>query len=119
VRRRAVAQVVALIALAGAGGALASVLAGAAVAHSNPCHTRHDCPSDHHTYVWTDLGTGQAWDCVEPGAPEYDPSLDTTVIVWDSLTYFCRSADAPPVTMTTTKTIAMRRAAGNSRISAF
>jgi hypothetical protein len=23
-----------------------------ASAHRNPCHTKHTCPSDHHTYRW-------------------------------------------------------------------
>jgi hypothetical protein len=36
------------------------------------------------------LAAGNAWDCVEPGAAEYDPSLDTTTIVFDGLTYDCR-----------------------------
>jgi hypothetical protein len=29
---------------------------------------------------------------VEPGASEYDPSRDTTTIVYEGLTYYCRSA---------------------------
>ena len=24
-------------------------------AHRDPCHSRHACPSDHHTYAWQDL----------------------------------------------------------------
>jgi hypothetical protein len=42
--------------------------------------------------VWSNPATGQGWDCVEPGAREYDPSRDTTTIVWESLTYYCRLA---------------------------
>src|SRR5262245_65072733 len=80
----------AIAALAALGFALAVVLAGAASAHSNPCHSQHTCPSDHHTYVWTDPRTGLQWDCVEPGASEYNPILDVTTIVWDGLTYYCR-----------------------------
>ena len=41
---------------------------------------------------WTDPRTGKSWDCAKPGADEYDPSRDTTTIVWDGLTYYCRAA---------------------------
>jgi len=88
------------------GFALAVVLASAASAHSNPCHSQHTCPSDHHTYIWTDPRTGLSWDCAEPGAPEYAPTRDTTVIVWDGLTYYCRAAGSPTTTTTTTTTTA-------------
>ena len=83
----AVAVVLALL-----GFALAGAVARGASSHQSGCHTQHTCPSDHHTYVWTDLTTGLAWDCVEPGASEYDPSRDTTTIVYEGLTYYCRSA---------------------------
>jgi hypothetical protein len=83
--------VAAVISVAAFGFASSWLVAGAS-AHSNPCHSQHTCPSDHHTYVWIDPRTGLAWDCVEPGAPEYDPTRDTTVIVWDGLTYYCRAA---------------------------
>jgi hypothetical protein len=69
--------------------------ASGAFAHQDGCHSAHSCPSDHHTYVWYD-GGGQGWDCVEPGAPEYDPSRDTTTIVYDGRTYYCRPAGAAP-----------------------
>ena len=49
-------------------GFAAAALVNGAAAHSNPCHSQHTCPSDHHTYVWTDLTTGLQWDCAEPGA---------------------------------------------------
>lgn len=80
---------------------LAANVAGGAPGHSNPCHSQHTCPSDHHTYVWTDTSTGLLWDCAEPGASEYDPSRDTTTIVYLGLTYYCRSGTA-----TTTSTLA-------------
>jgi hypothetical protein len=70
------------------GFVLAVVLVSSASAHSNPCHSQHTCPSDHHTYMWTDPTTGLQWDCVEPGAPEYNPILDVTTIVWDGRTYY-------------------------------
>src|SRR5262249_7782401 len=77
------------------------VVAGPASAHRSGCHSAHTCPSDHHTYVWTDPNTGRSWDCAEPGAPEFDPSLDTTVITWEGYTYYCRAAGSstpPPTT---------------------
>ena len=80
------------------------VLPGKASAHQSGCHSAHTCPSDHHTYVWFDPGTGLGWDCAEPGAREYDPSRDSTVIVWQGLTYYCRSAGSAPTTTTTTTT---------------
>ncbi len=83
-----------LIAVGALGGTLAANVAGGASEHSDPCHSQHTCPSDHHTYVWTDTSTGLAWDCAEPGASEYDPSRDTTTIVYQALTYYCRSGAA-------------------------
>ena len=83
----AVAVVLALL-----GFALAGAVARGASSHQSGCHSQHTCPSDHHTYVWTDLTTGLAWDCAEPGASEYDPSRDTTTIVYEGLTYYCRAS---------------------------
>ena len=82
------------VALALLGFAFAGAVARGAPSHQSPCHTQHTCPSDHHTYIWTDTTTGLAWDCVEPGASEYDSTRDTTVIVYQGLTYYCRSASA-------------------------
>ena len=90
-----------------AAGFVAAVLVAGASAHSNPCHSQHSCPSDHHTYVWSDPTTGLQWDCAEPGAPEYNPILDTTVIVYAGLTYYCRAAgtgSTTTVTITTSTT---------------
>jgi hypothetical protein len=64
----AVAVVLALL-----GFAVAGAVAHGASSHQSGCHTQHSCPSDHHTYVWTDTSTGLLWDCAEPGAAEYDP----------------------------------------------
>ena len=91
-----------MLALAALGYLLAVVLVGGASAHTDPCHPQHTCPSDHHTYAWTDPATGLQWDCVEPGAPEYNPVSDTTTIVWAGRTYYCRAAGATPVGTTTT-----------------
>jgi hypothetical protein len=76
-------------------GATIVIGAGVAPAHQSGCHSAHSCPSDHHAYVWYD-GAGQGWDCVKPGAPEYDPSHDTSVITYDGYTYYCRAAGSPP-----------------------
>jgi len=86
------------VALAFLGFAAAGTVARGAPSHQSGCHTQHTCPSDHHTYVWFDPATGQGWDCVEPGAREYDPSRDTTTIVWESLTYYCRLATSAGTT---------------------
>src|SRR5204863_1424119 len=93
-----VAAGVALAAL----GFAATWFVARASAHTNPCHSQHTCPSDHHTYVWTDPTTGLQWDCVEPGAREYNPILDVTTIVWDGRTYYCRAAGTPTTSTTTT-----------------
>jgi hypothetical protein len=65
---------------------------------------QHTCPSDHHTYVWTDSTTGLQWDCVEPGAPEHNPILDVTTIIWDGRTYYCRAAGTTTTTTSTSTT---------------
>jgi hypothetical protein len=103
---RIITGFVVAVALFGA-GVVAALHASGAWAHSNPCHTQHTCPSDHHTYVWTDPLTGFGWDCAEPGAPEYDPARDTTTIVWDGLTYYCRSAATTPPTTATEPTVTL------------
>ena len=85
----------AVLVIAAAAAAVLIALPPAA-AHRSGCHAAHTCPSDHHTYVWTDPRDGKSWTCAEPGADEYDPSRDTTTIVWDGRTYYCRSAGAAP-----------------------
>src|SRR5438874_1967549 len=83
----------ALAVLIACGGfAVAVTSAGSRPSHRSGCHAAHTCPSDHHTYVWTDPRTGKNWDCARAGADEYDPSRDTTAITWDGLPYFCRAA---------------------------
>jgi hypothetical protein len=91
-----------IAALAALGFAVAVVLVDAASAHTDPCHSQHTCPSDHHTYVWTDPTTGLQWDCVEPGAREYNPVVDVMTIMWDGRTYYCRAAGGSTTTTTTT-----------------
>jgi hypothetical protein len=82
--------VLGLAGVAAAGVMAVLLISGPASAHNNPCHSLQVCPSDHHDYVWFDPSSGSAWDCAEPGAAEYDPSLDTTTIAFDGLTYYCR-----------------------------
>ena len=89
------------VVLAALGFLLAGVIASGASAHQSACHTQHTCPSDRHTFVGADLTTGLAWDCVEPGASEYDPFQDTTTIVYEGLTYYCRSASGSTTTAST------------------
>lgn len=103
---RVITGFVVAVALFGA-GVVAALHVSGAWAHSNPCHTQHTCPSDHHTYLWTDPSTGFGWDCAEPGAAEYDPARDTTTIVWDGLTYYCRSAATTPPTTATEPTVTL------------
>lgn len=77
-----------------AGGVVATTVVSTAAAHSDPCHSRHTCPSDHHTYVWTD-GSGVGWWCVQPGAPE-QTIYDRTTITWGGRTYLCYWASGGP-----------------------
>ena len=94
-----------ILALAALGYLLAVVLVGGASAHTDPCHPQHTCPSDHHTYVWVDPASGLQWDCVEPGAREYDPVTDTATVVWAGRTYDCRAAGGTLPTTATEPTI--------------
>lgn len=95
-----------LLVLAALGAATAFGLTTAS-AHTDPCHTRHECPSDHHTYVWFDA-SGQGWDCARPGASELT-AADTTLVTYAGLPYYCHAAGAappPPTTTTATTTAA-------------
>src|SRR3954462_3046588 len=87
-----------VIALGALGFLLGGTVASGAPAHGSGCHGAHTCPSDHHMYVWTDLTTGLQWDCVEPGAPEFDPFEDQTFISYEGRTYICRAAGQSNVT---------------------
>src|SRR5436309_6240099 len=95
-RRAALAALIAC-----SGFVAAATSARSQSAHRSGCHAAHSCPSDHHTYVWTDLRTGKSWDCARPGADEYDSSRDTSSITWEGLPYFCRVAGGSPATTTT------------------
>jgi hypothetical protein len=99
-----VAFVAIAVVLALLGFALAGAVAHGASSHESECHAQRSCPSDHHTYVWTDTTTGLAWDCAAQGAPEDDPVLDYATFVYEGLPYNCRAdvgAPAPTSTATT------------------
>jgi hypothetical protein len=104
-RRRNAALIGASGLLALLGFVLAVAVAHGAPSHQSGCHTQHTCPSDHHTYVWTDTTTGLAWDCAAQGAPEDDPVKDYATFVYEGLTYNCRPPEqSPPPTTTITTT---------------
>lgn len=54
-----------------------------ASAHRNPCHTRHECPSDHATYKWRGLR------CVKPTSDARDSSFKKRVR-HAGRTYYCK-----------------------------
>jgi hypothetical protein len=109
-----------LIAVGALGVTLAANVAGGSPGHSNPCHSQHTCPSDHHTYLWTDTSTGLVWDCAEPGASEYDPSRDTTTIAYLGLTYYCRSrTGATTSTLATTTETTVTQSTSTSATITF
>jgi hypothetical protein len=62
-------------------GGVGATTAEARVAHRNPCHSAHTCPSDHHTYVWQGLS------CTSY-ADERLPS-DTRRVVVGGRIYWC------------------------------
>jgi len=78
----AAARAAALLAL------LAAVFAGDASAHSDPCHPRHTCPSDHHTYLWQGLSCTSYADERLSG--------DRTKVVVGGRTYWCHRGQAEP-----------------------
>ena len=83
----------AAVAATGLLAAGAAVSAGEALAHQSGCHASHTCPSDRHSYVWRDT-SGSAWDCAKRSSDAYDETRDTTRIVYDGRTWFCRAAGA-------------------------
>ncbi len=74
--------------------ALAAALSGStASAHRDPCHLRHTCPSDHHTYAWRGLScTSYADERV---------AADTIAVVVDGRRYWCHRAASAPAASTT------------------
>jgi hypothetical protein len=98
-RRRALSVLAAVVFCVS--GVFAAFTVTGASAHQNGCHSAHSCPSDHHTYIWYDAN-GQGWDCAEPGAPEYNPAVDTTTIVYAGLPYYCHAAGSTNTAPATT-----------------
>jgi hypothetical protein len=60
-----------------------SLTAPVASAHSNPCHSKHDCPSDHASYVWS----GKL--CVDKKAKEFDKTFKSK-LKYAGRTYYCK-----------------------------
>jgi micrococcal nuclease len=81
----------------------AAVHAQAAAAHSDPCHQRHQCPSDHHTYAW---GPNELY-CTS----YFDERLatDRTRVVLGGRLYWCRGAGVAPRTPATPSAGAVSR----------
>jgi murein DD-endopeptidase MepM/ murein hydrolase activator NlpD len=75
-----------LVALAlAASAATASIAVQAALAHESDCHAQQTCPSDDHSYIWSDGET--QWDCGVAGGPELAEA--TMVIVYEGEAYAC------------------------------
>lgn len=91
-------------------------LAGGASAHSDPCHMRYACPSDHHSYIWMD-SSGKAWDCARPDAREAS-SADTTKFTVDGLPYLCHAAGASPTEAAPVAGGSVKAAAGSEEADA-
>lgn len=74
-----------LLLLAACLGAL--LLVPGAGAHRDPCHSRHACPSDHHTYDWRGLS------CTSYA--EERLASDTRVVAYGGRRYWCHGSAAP------------------------
>jgi hypothetical protein len=85
--RTRVAAALAVVAVA----AFAASLAQGGASHQDPCHSRHECPSDHHTYPW---GPQNLY------CTSYEDErlpADTTTVTWGGRTYWCHpGTDATP-----------------------
>ncbi|MBA3413514.1 MAG: transglycosylase family protein [Actinobacteria bacterium] len=96
-RPRRLLLAVFVLGVAGVAALALALAAGEANAHPSDCHAQQTCPSDDHSYVWTD-GSGQRWDCALVNDPaEVVPGA--TPISFDGNTYSCT-----PVGTTTTTT---------------
>jgi hypothetical protein len=85
------------LALVGFAAAAAVGLAGSAYAHDSECHAQQSCPSDDHSYVWSD-GT-KLWDCALADGAVTDPG--PTIIVYDGVRYACAEVTTGTTTSTT------------------
>jgi hypothetical protein len=69
--------------------AVLALSAPGAAAHRDPCHTHHNCPSDHHTYTWQGLS------CTSYAAER--AQNDKTTVVVGGRRYWChRVTSSPP-----------------------
>lgn len=75
----------ALAAVAVAGLASALISPQAATAHRNACHTKHACPSDHHTYRWGP----KKLSCAAKTAREYRAARDKIRVTYAGRVYYC------------------------------
>jgi hypothetical protein len=71
-----------------ASAAVAASLAQGGASHRDPCHLRHECPSDHHTYPWGP----QSLYCTS--YPDERLASDTTTVAWGGRTYWCHTGTA-------------------------
>lgn len=85
-RRGRIAAALIVVAVA----ACAASLAQGGASHRDPCHLRHECPSDHHTYPWGP----QSLSCTSY-VDERLPT-DTTTVTWGGRTYWCHTGTAAP-----------------------
>jgi hypothetical protein len=60
-------------------------LTGSASAHESDCHAQQSCPSDDHSYVWSDGTT--LWDCGLEGT--VTGGAEPTIIVYEGIRYAC------------------------------
>lgn len=79
---------------------IAACGAGAAVGHSDPCHSDHSCPSDDHSYVWRGMS------CTSDPAQRLPE--DQTPVDYGGVRYYCHvvvdQGMTPPGTTTGTGT---------------
>lgn len=66
-----------------------SAFSDSADAHINPCHIRHDCPSDNRSYTWTS-GSGSALSCTSHSFERR--KTDTVTLTFGGRTYWCSPA---------------------------
>jgi hypothetical protein len=70
-----------------------SACGGSADAHVNPCHIRHECPSDTHSYSWTSSDR-RSLSCTSH--PSDRRKSDTITVSFDGRTYWCTLTTTAP-----------------------
>jgi murein DD-endopeptidase MepM/ murein hydrolase activator NlpD len=95
---RSTMRVVVALVVALAGGVLGLLAAEPVLGHESDCHAQQTCPSDDHSYVWSD-GTAQL-DCGLMSASGGEAE-GTTIIEYDGQRYACYAVgEQPPPTTT-------------------